>query len=289
MTVGVIGLGRMGAPIAGRIADVRGPVIGHDSRSDLVRVPRGVQLTDLATLARTADIVVLSLPDAKVVLGVVDAFVACPDRKASVVVDCSTIGVHGAEDADTALRAAGITYVDAAVSGGVRGAEEGTLTAMCACDEAAFATVESLLATFTSCRTRVGDRPGLGQAAKLANNFLSATALAATSEAIAFGERLGIDPVRLLEVLNTSSGRNTATADKFPRHVLTGSFAAGFSNVMMHKDVALYRESSVDAKTSIGRVVEEIWRAFAGAEPGADITRVHPYLQARTNDPGEPR
>ena len=294
----MIGLGRMGRPIATRIASIRGGVLGYDSRSDAAAPPAGVTpAQSIAEVAAGADTVVLSLPDAKAVLQVIDDIIEVRGRVA-LVVDCSTIGVEGAVNAHAALAVHGIGYVDAAVSGGVAGADQGTLTAMCACAHETFTLVDPLLSLFTANRHHLGEQPGLGQAAKLANNFLSATALVATSEALLFGECLGIPPERLLEVLNTSTGRNTATSEKFPRHVVTGTYAAGFSNSMMHKDVELYRQSSVetDSLTAVGCAVAAIWRAFADAEPGADVTRIHPYLHALAGirpaarqDPGDLR
>ena len=131
-------------------------------------------------------------------------------------------------------------------------------------------------------RHRVGDRPGMGQAMKLANNFLSATTLAATSEAIAFGLSEGLDMATMLEVLNDASGRSAATSDKFPNHVLTGRYAAGFTNSLMAKDVQLYLRAVEErgGPASIGAVTASVWERFAAAEPGADFTRIYPFVEA---------
>ena len=126
----------------------------------------------------------------------------------------------------------------------------------------------------------VGERPGMAQAVKLANNFLSATALAATSEAVAFGLSVGLEMTTMLEVLNAASGSNTATADKFPNHVVTGRYASGFSNTLMDKDVGLYLRA-VEARggpSEVSAVVAEIWRRFAAADAGADFTRIYPFV-----------
>jgi 3-hydroxyisobutyrate dehydrogenase-like beta-hydroxyacid dehydrogenase len=117
---------------------------------------------------------------------------------------------------------------------------------------------------------------------KLANNFLSTTALAATSEAIAFGRSVGLDMGTMLEVLNGSSGRSSATADKFPNHVLNGRYASGFTNVLMSKDVALYRRAAeeVAGPSSIGTVTASVRERFALSEPGADFTRIFPFVES---------
>ncbi len=141
--------------------------------------------------------------------------------------------------------------------------------------------VEPVLAGLSDVRHRVGDRAGLAQAMKLANNFLSATALAATSEAIAFGLSEGLDMATMLEVLNGASGRSAATSDKFPNHVLTGRYASGFTNTLMAKDVDLYLRAAEDAghTASLAAVTASVWERFAAAEPGADFTRIYPFVE----------
>jgi 3-hydroxyisobutyrate dehydrogenase len=121
----------------------------------------------------------------------------------------------------------------------------------------------------------------MAQALKLANNFLSATALAATSEAIAFGLSVGLDMAKMLEVLSVGSGQNTATNDKFPNQVLTGRYAAGFANTLMSKDVQLYVEEVAEqgGPVQIANVTAAMWKQFATAEPGADFTRIFPFVE----------
>jgi 3-hydroxyisobutyrate dehydrogenase len=165
------------------------------------------------------------------------------------------------------------------VSGGAAGARARTLTVMVAGSDEACARVEPVLAGLSDRRRRVGDRPGMAQAMKLANNFLSATALAATSEAIAFGLGVGLDMETMLEVLNSSSGQSAASRDKFPDHVLTGRYASGFTSSLMAKDVRLYLEevASRGEAASLGTVTAEVWERFAATEPGVDFTRIYPF------------
>jgi 3-hydroxyisobutyrate dehydrogenase len=197
------------------------------------------------------------------------------------VVDTSTIGVAAARAIDALYAAAGIGYVDAPVSGGVAGARARTLSVMYAGTDAACGAVDRVLAGLSDRRQRVGDRPGLAQALKLANNFLSAIALAATSEAVVFGVSVGLDMETMLDVLNASSGQSAATSDKFPNHVLTGRYAAGFANSLMAKDLQLYL-GAVEAQGApdvLGRVAAEVWQRFAALEPGADFTRIYPFVE----------
>ena len=203
------------------------------------------------------------------------------DRRTTHVVDTSTIGVRAAQAVGALLAEHGVAYVDAPVSGGVAGARARTLAVMYAAADDACAHVEPVLAGLSDRRHRVGDRPGMAQAMKLANNFLSATTLAATSEAIAFGLSEGLDMATMLEVLNGASGRSAATSDKFPNHVLTGRYAAGFTNSLMAKDVQLYLRAVEErgGPASIGAVTASVWERFAAAEPGADFTRIYPFVE----------
>jgi 3-hydroxyisobutyrate dehydrogenase-like beta-hydroxyacid dehydrogenase len=159
----------------------------------------------------------------------------------------------------------------------VAGARARTLAVMYAAAEDVCAWVEPVLAGLSDNRRRVGARPGMAQALKLANNFLSATALAATSEAIAFGLSAGLDMGTMLGVLNASSGRSAATEDKFPQHVLTGRYASGFTNSLMAKDVRLYLDAAGAAP--IGAATVSVWERFAVAEPGVDFTRIYPFVE----------
>jgi 3-hydroxyisobutyrate dehydrogenase-like beta-hydroxyacid dehydrogenase len=159
---------------------------------------------------------------------------------------------------------------------------------MYAASDQACACVEPVLAGLTERRFRVGDRPGLAQAMKLANNFLSATALAATSEAIAFGRSVGLDLATMLDVLNASSGRNTATSDKFPKNVLNERYASGFSNSLMTKDVRLYLEAAEEhgVASAIASTTASVWGSFAAMDPGADFTRMFPFVEGSRRSGG---
>jgi 3-hydroxyisobutyrate dehydrogenase len=284
--VGIVGLGNMGAVLAANLVASGREVVAHDVAGP-GRSPEGAAFVpDVATVARRAGVVVLSLPDGPIAEQVARRIAAtlAAERRVTHVVDTSTVGVAAARTIDVALADAGIAYVDAPVSGGVDGAKARTLMVMYAGSDAACAVVEPVLAALSDRRRRVGDRPGMAQALKLANNFLSATSLAAASEAVAFGRSVGLDLATMLEVLGASSGRSSAITDKFPDHVLTGRYASGFANSLMAKDLRLYRQA-VEAERgsggpgALGEVTAAVWERFAAAEPGADFTRIYPYVE----------
>jgi 3-hydroxyisobutyrate dehydrogenase len=226
-------------------------------------------------------VVVLSLPDGGASEKVARAIVGAAGRRTAHVVDTSTVGVAAARIIDGLLAADGIGYVDAPVSGGVAGARARTLSVMYAGPDEACAAVDGVLAGLSDRRRRVGDRPGMAQALKLANNFLSATALAATSEAVSFGVSVGLDMETMLDVLNASSGQSAATSDKFVHHVLTGRYASGFANSLMAKDLRLYLGAveAQGAPSVLGPVTASVWERFAADEPGVDFTRIYPFVE----------
>ena len=241
--VGFVGLGNMGGALAANLVTAGHEVVAHDAQGP-ARTPEGaIPAADVGEVARRAEVVVLSLPDGSASAQVAREIIAAGERRTTHVVDTSTVGLAAARRVAAVLGHAGVAYVDAPVSGGVAGARSRTLVVMYAGSDEACARVRPVLAGLSDRLHRVGDEPGMGQALKLANNFLSATALAATSEAVAFGLSVGLEMATMLDVLNESSGRSAASTDKFPHHVLTGRYAAGFSNSLMSKDVRLYLQA----------------------------------------------
>jgi 3-hydroxyisobutyrate dehydrogenase len=279
VSVGFVGLGNMGGVLAANLVAAGHEVVAHDALGPH-RAPAGSSYgPDVAEVARRTDVLVLSLPDGAASEQVARDIVAVDDRRVRHVVDTSTIGVAAARAVAELLAKEQVGYVDAPVSGGVAGAKARTLTVMYAGSDEDCAQVQEVLAGLSDRRHRVGARPGMAQALKLANNFLSATALAATSEAIAFGVAAGLDLATMLDVLNGSSGRSAATEDKFPHHVLTGRYAAGFTNSLMSKDVQLYLREAGERGGPVGDAVGALWERFAQLEPGVDFTRIYPYVE----------
>ncbi len=280
--LGFIGLGNMGAPMAARLAAAGFELVAYDAAGTSERAPAGARCAQsCAEVAAAAGTVLLSLPDAGVVAEVAAEIVAAEGRAADTVVDFSTIGIEAARTTHGLLAAAGVSYVDAPVSGGTAGAQAGTLAIMVAAEEDTFARLEAVLDAVSSKAFRVGAGAGQGQAMKLLNNFLSATAMAATSEAVSFGERHGLELETMISVLNAATGRNTATSDKFPRRILPGTFDAGFATALMAKDLRLYLDGSAAAGTRSGIAVAvgDAWNGCEQALPDSDFTRIYQYVR----------
>ncbi|MGI9450963.1 MAG: NAD(P)-dependent oxidoreductase, partial [Geminicoccaceae bacterium] len=214
-------------------------VVADAKSTDLA--PAGAEIAGSnGDVGERARIVILSVPDGKASLAVARDLMASPRRKVDLVIDTSTIGIKAAREIAALLAEKGIHYVDAPVSGGIAGAEAASLSVIIGCNLQLFERVSPILSCLGGHLFHVGENPGMGQAVKLLNNFLSATAMAATSEAIAFGTAEGLDMQTVLDVVNRSTGQNTASRDKFPQRIVTESYDAGFAASMMAKDVRLY-------------------------------------------------
>lgn len=280
--LGFIGLGQMGGPMAANIAKGGFELTVFDKAGTAARAPAGAVPADsVEETAARADTLFLSLPDGPVCLAVARQIAAAPARRATVVVDLSTIGPDAAREAAAILGAAGATYVDAPVSGGQAGAVAGTITIMWAGPGAELERHRAVIAAFCKNPFHVGEQPGQGQALKLINNFLSGTAMAATSEAVLYGLSQGLDMKTMLDVINVSTGVNSATRDKFPQRILTGSFDAGFKTALLTKDVTLYRDNAraAGAPHDLGDVVAALWQACDEALPDSDFTRIYQFLR----------
>src|SRR5213592_4096966 len=189
-------------------------------------------------------------------------------------VDLSTVGSQMAVRIHGLLAKRNIVQIDSPVSGGVGGAEKGTLAVMVSGPRAEFQAIKPALAVIGKLFF-IGEKPGSGQTMKLANNFLSATAMVATSEAVVMGVKAGLDPAVMIEVINAGSGMNTASRDKFPRAVLPRTFDFGFATGLMVKDVRLCLEEakalglSMEVAEAVGRLWEVVIREMG---PESDFT-----------------
>jgi len=274
--VGVVGLGAMGGAIAERLLDRGVAVAVYDTRPEAATAlaERGAARCDSAAdLAGQAPTVLLSLPDGAAVRAAVDEL--AEGAAVRTIVDLSTSGPAAAAAAEDRARAAGKSYVDAPVSGGPRGARSGTLTVMAGGAETDLDAVTPLLELIGRQVTVVGPRPGDGQFAKVINNLLSASAILVTAEALALGVKAGLRADRLLAVVNASSGRSTASADKFPKHVLTRTFDFGFRLDLMTKDVTLCIDEAhrLGVPMPAGSLVRTLWQLAQNSLPaGADCT-----------------
>lgn len=278
-TYGFIGLGNMGQPMAARLRDAGMALVVHDARRGQAEAFIGDEKLTAESpreVADRADIVVLSLPTPQVVREVVEGPQGlAAGGRARLVIDLSTTGPATSIAVARTLAEHDVAFVDAPVSGGVSGAAKGSLAIMASGGPAALEVARPLLQHLGRV-FQVGDRPGQGQAMKLLNNQLSATAMAATAEVMALGVKVGLDAATMLEVLNASSGRNTATTDKFPRSVLDRSFDFGFRAVLLYKDVHLCRQFAEEYQVpfAIGSAVDAAWKRAAEQLGDADFTRI---------------
>lgn len=192
-----------------------------------------------AAVADEADIVFCSLPTPPIVKDVVLGVNGVANgSKTRIVIDLSTTGPSMAKTISAALADKNIAWVDAPVSGGIAGARNGTLAVMVSCLRPVYGEIEPILANFGR-RFYCGETPGTAQVAKLGNNMIAAAVILLSAEALAMGVKAGLDPTIMCDIINASSGRNSATQDKFPRSVLPGTFDFGFATALSYKDVRM--------------------------------------------------
>lgn len=240
--LGFIGVGRMGGPMSGRLLDAGHSLCIYDANPEATKpmIARGARLAKTpAEVASIAEIVFLSLPTPPIVQSVVlGENGVIHGSTVKTVIDLSTTGPSAAKIIAQALAQRKIGWVDAPVSGGVPGAIKGTLAVMVSAPKATAEAVDPLLKVFGK-TFFTGEKPGLAQVAKLGNNLLAAAAIVVSSEAIAMGVKAGLDPQVMIDIINAGSGRNSATQDKFPKAILTGTFDYGFATALSYKDVRL--------------------------------------------------
>jgi 3-hydroxyisobutyrate dehydrogenase-like beta-hydroxyacid dehydrogenase len=240
--IGFVGVGRMGGPMAGRLLDAGHALTVFDTSAEAIAPlkARGATVAGSAEeVASKAEIVMLSLPTPPIVQAV-----SLGDRgilrgtTVKTLIDLSTTGPSVAKIVAAAAGERKVAWIDSPVSGGVTGAIKGTLAVMVSGPKATFDDIEPLLKVFGK-TFFVGEKPGLAQIAKLANNLLAASALVLSSEAMAMGVKAGLDAKILIDIINAGSGRNSATQDKFPKAILPGTFDFGFATGLSYKDVRL--------------------------------------------------
>jgi 3-hydroxyisobutyrate dehydrogenase-like beta-hydroxyacid dehydrogenase len=273
-TLGFVGVGRMGAPMTERLlaADYQVVVYDKSNRAMAEMASKGADTAaSPKAVADRCEIVLVSLPTPEILQDVVLG----PDGvssgdKVKVVIDLSTSGPKAAALVAHGLAYNEIDWVDSPVSGGVKGAEAGTLAVMISCTEERRAQVEPILANFGKV-FYTGSKPGQAQVAKLANNILAAGVMVMTSEVMAMGVKAGLDPRTLLDIIQTGSGRNSAAGDKFPRCVLPGTFDFGFTVGLSYKDVRMCVDEAegMGVPMVAGAAVRQML-AIANAKYGGD-------------------
>jgi 3-hydroxyisobutyrate dehydrogenase-like beta-hydroxyacid dehydrogenase len=221
--IGFIGIGKMGLPMASRLLDAKYEIVAFDVNESACREleSKGAKIAaSAAGVASAVETVLLSLPTPQIVRNVLlgpNGVVEGSRRR--VVVDLSTTGPQNTQAIAADLGKHGVIAIDAPVSGGVAGAVKGTLAVMTSGPREECEALRPILEVIGKV-FYIGAKPGMGQMMKLINNLLSATAVAATSEAVVLGVKAGLDPAVMIEVINAGTGRNTASTDKFPRAIL---------------------------------------------------------------------
>jgi len=236
--IGFVGLGNMGGRITRRLVNAGWQVLGFDSAAGRAQACGAVAARSVAEVAQKADTILLSLPDSTVVEPVAEEILQHARAK-QVVVDLSTAAPASTIRLARKFSSKGALYIDAGISGGAAAAEKGTLTLMVGGDPAAADRLKDVFAPFSSKVAYMGPS-GAGHTTKLLNNFLNAVSLSATAEVMVAGKQAGLDLHLLLEVLNSSSGVNFATLNRFPKIVDGDFLEGGLSGKLMTKDVVLY-------------------------------------------------
>ena len=242
--IAFIGVGRMGSIMAARLIAAGHELTVYDPVASATAplVSLGAKAAgSVADAAASSTVAMVSVPGPADARETARAIADSPTLK--VFVDLSTSGPAAAQAIAFLLEPRGIAAVDAPVSGGVKGAVAGKLAIMASGAARAMEQVRPLLEVLGRVYV-LGEKPGLGQTVKLANNLMSAASLAIAAEALAMGVKAGVDPAAMLDVLNASSGRNSATVDKIPKHVLNRRFDFGFANALSFKDVRLCLEEA---------------------------------------------
>ena len=274
MDIGFIGIGNMGAPMARRLIEAGHTLVIYDTRNDAVAplVALGAKLASSpADVADRVETVMASLPTPQIVAKVATGEGGViQGKKVKRFIDLSTTGSRVAIEISATLAKKKIVQIDSPVSGGVGGAKKGTLAVMVSGPQADIDVVKDALSVFGKVFI-IGHKPGMAQTMKLANNFLSATAMAATSEAVVMGVKAGLDPTVMIDVINAGSGRSTASTDKFPRTVLPRTFDYGFTTALMLKDVRLCLEEAkaLDVPNGVMSAVLQLWE-LTNSEIGGD-------------------
>lgn len=258
--IGFIGIGRMGTPMASRLIDAGYQLVVFDTNANAVQalMEKGATRADSPQdVADATEVVLLSLPVPQVVKDVATgAQGLISGSRVKVVVDLSTTGATMAKQVAKELADKGIAWIDCPVSGGIAGAEKGTLALMASGEREVYEALEPVLSNLGKL-FYVGGGAGMGQTMKVLNNLISVTALTITSEALVVGAKAGLDPDAMVDVINAGSGKTGASMDKIPKHVLTRSFDFGFAIGLSAKDVRLCLEEAVDlgVPMQVGRAV----------------------------------
>lgn len=284
--IGFLGLGAIGLPIARRLAAGSEPIAVYDPRAEAMHAmpERVLRAESPRDVGNHADIVFSCLASH-------DAYreaIAGPSglvhgTAVRLHVHLGTTGPALVRELGDVLQARAVATIDAPITGGVGRAVRGELTSIVACPADLLEQVRPLIARYSSETVWMGERIGSAQVMKLVNNAVSLANLAAASEALVLGAKAGLDPVRMVQVLNIGSGQNSATLSKIPRDVLTGNFAFGGALRIVLKDMCAYLDVAAELAlpSPVARTVLSCYEAAAAADSAdADVTTVIRPMEA---------
>ncbi|WP_375691278.1 3-hydroxyisobutyrate dehydrogenase [Pseudooceanicola sp. LIPI14-2-Ac024] len=288
MKIGFIGLGNMGGPMAANLARAGHAVTGFDTAQ--VSVEGVTAAATAAEAARGQDVVITMLPNGKI-LRAVAAEIIPAMTAGSVFLDCSTVDVDSARAVAKDAEAAGLLPLDAPVSGGVGGAQGGTLTFMVGGAEGAFAKAAPLFEIMGQKAVHCGPS-GNGQAAKICNNMILGATMIVTCEAFALADKLGLDRQAMFDVVSTSSGYSWSmnaycpAPGVGPQSPADNGYKPGFAADLMLKDLRLAMQAaeSADADTPIGLAATRLYETFVEGEDGSgrDFSAMLPRFEKRS-------
>jgi len=272
--IGFIGVGRMGDPMVRNLLKAGYEVTVYDTNAASAAAVGASVADSPQAVASVAEVVIVSLPTPNIVREV--ALKVAEGSKVKVFIDVSTTGPKVAVELADLLAVKGIAAVDAPVTGGVGGAQKGTLAIMVGCPKTMLPRVTPILSALGKV-FHLGEKPGAGQLMKLANNLLSAAALAVTSEVMVMGVKGGLDPNVMLDVINSGTGRNSASVDKFPKAILPRTFDFGFAIGLLLKDIRLCmaEAETLGVPMICGNAIKELLTITALRQgPDADFTTI---------------
>jgi 3-hydroxyisobutyrate dehydrogenase len=290
-TIGFIGIGNMGRPMAANLIKGGYQVVAYDAdgkRAAQFATDAGAKsAATLAALGTQVDAIVTMLPTGKEVraclLETEAGALATNLPRGALVIDMSSADPVGTRQTHADLAARGLTFVDAPVSGGVPRATDGSLAIMIGGDAAAVAAAKPLLSNMGTRLFEVGG-PGNGHAMKALNNFVAGTGFIAVAEAVLVGKSFGLDPAVMMDVMNVSTGKNFNTENVVKQHVISRQFASGFALGLLAKDVKIAADlaAAIDVESPLSRLSAALLgeaRDRVGADK--DHTLAYTYWESR--------
>ena len=290
-TIGFIGIGNMGRPMAANLVKGGYRVVAYDAdatrAAQFAKDAGAKSATTLADLGKGVDAIVTMLPTGKEVraclLETEGGALAANLPKGALVIDMSSADPVGTRATHADLARRGLAFVDAPVSGGVPRATDGSLAIMIGGETEAVAAAKPVLSRMGTRLFEVGG-PGNGHAMKALNNFVAGTGFIAVAEAVLVGKRFGLDPNVMIDVMNVSTGKNFNTENVVKQHVISGAFASGFALGLLAKDVKIAADlaSAIDVDSPLTRLSSALLgeaRDRVGGEK--DHTLAYTYWEKR--------